>query len=148
MKKVLLLILIFIIFFAFCSCGNTPSIEEGTLLYDCGIKSIDDIDKCVIVYDDPDNPVKVTDFNDLLSLVYYKDSGACPSELLPEVMLFPGPKRINITFGDKSCWFFLMEDGTIVTPVGSTHEYIWLYKASEENILTLEKIEEICEKYK
>ena len=146
MKKAILLTLILTVICTLSACTSTPSFREGTLLYDCGITSLEDIDISTIMYDET-GEVEITDKEDLIPLTQYEYEGVCPAETLSQLILFPATKRISVSFNDKTQKIFIMEDGTIGVNIADGEGFL-LYEAPSAHRLTPEKLEEIYKKYK
>lgn len=146
MKKNILLVLIITTLFTLCACNDTATFEEGTLLYDCGITSMDDIDSCTLLYDET-GEMEITNMEDLIPLSKYEYKEVCPSETLPQLLLFPKTKWINISFNGEDQRFLVMEDGIIGVASAEGVGFL-LYEAPAEHRLTPSKMEKLYEKYK
>lgn len=134
MKKVFSLVLIFLLVIALASCETKSGIVEGSILFDCGAASLEDIESFNIL--DADS-TKITKAEDIEMLCHYMYVGELPAEELPELLSFPKTKRLSITINGKPHTLYLRDDGTLT--VLSEGEGYKTYQADEEYRITSEK---------
>ena len=149
MKRVLLVITVFFIIVTLCCCGN-PTVTnndfvEGSLLFDIGANSIDDIEYCEIIDDGaiPEIFIGEDDFN-LFAKYRYKSN--YPSDKLHELIVFPKNKRMIICVNGNVFALYIMEDGNIGVQI-SEEEGFKLYQADKKNQITSDKYDKLVKKY-
>ena len=149
MKRILLFVTAFVVIITLCGCVNLTvagnDFAEGSLLFDMGANSIDDIDYCKIIDDGaiPEIFIEQDDF-DLFAKYRYKDD--YPSDKLHELMVFPTNKLINISVDEKVFGLYVMEDGNIGVRI-SEEEGFKVYQADKENQITSDKYYNLVKKY-
>ena len=149
MKRILLFVTAFVVIITLCGCVNLTvagnDFAEGSLLFDMGANSIDDIDYCKIIDDGaiPEIFIEQDDF-DLFAKYRYKDD--YPSDKLHELMVFPTNKLINISVDEKVFGLYVMEDGNIGVRI-SEEEGFKIYQADKSNKITPDKYDNLVKKY-
>lgn len=149
MKRILLFVTAFVVIITLCGCVNLTvagnDFAEGSLLFDMGANSIDDIDYCKIIDDGaiPEIFIDQDDF-DLFAKYRYKDD--YPSDKLHELMVFPTNKLINISVDEKVFGLYVMEDGNIGVRI-SEEEGFKIYQADKSNKITPDKYDNLVKKY-
>ena len=149
MKRKLLFVTFFVLIITLCGCGNLTvannDFVEGSLLFDMGANSIDDIDYCKIIDDGP-IPEIFIDKEDFNLFAKYRYKGDYPSDKLHELLVFPTNKPINISIDEKVFALYVMEDGNIGVRI-SEEEGFKVYQADKENQITSDKYYNLVKKY-
>ena len=149
MKRILLLAIGFGLIIILCCCGN-PTVAnndfvEGSLLFDMGANSMDDIEYCKII-DDGVVPEIIIDESDFDLFAKYRYNGNYPSDKLHELIVFPTNKLINISIDEKVFALYVMEDGNIGVRI-SEEEGFKVYQADKKNQITSDKYDKLVKKY-
>lgn len=149
MKKIVLFVTGFVLIITLCCCGKQTDVNkdfvEGSLLFDMGVNSMEEVDYCKII-DDGDIPEFFLSEEDLKLFAKYQYKSDYPSEKLHELIVFPTNKLINISVDDKVFALYLMEDGNIGVQI-SEEEGFKLYQADKKNQITPEKYDKLVNKY-
>jgi len=149
MKRILLFVIGFVLIIILCCCGN-PTVAnndfvEGSLLFDMGANSMDDIEYCKII-DDGVVPEIIIDESDFDLFAKYRYNGNYPSDKLHELIVFPTNKLINISIDEKVFALYVMEDGNIGVRI-SEEEGFKVYQADKKNQITSDKYDKLVKKY-
>lgn len=139
MKKFFSLVLAFLFVFAFASCETKSKIVEGSLLFDCGAASLENIESFSILHENGSDNTEITKAEDIELLCHYMYVEDLPAEELPELLTFPKTKRLSITINENSWTLYLRDDGTVTAL--SEDEGYKTYQADEEYRITLEKFD-------
>lgn len=149
MKRMLLVIAVFFIIVTLSCCGN-PTVAnndfvEGSLLFDIGANSIDDIEYCKII-DDGTIPETYIGEDDFKLFAKYRYKSNYPSDKLHELIVFPTNKLINISVAEKVFALYVMEDGNIAVKISEEGGFK-LYHADKQNQITPDKYNKLLKKY-
>ena len=149
MKKILLVLLVFVLTMAFCSCSKENTFVEGNLLYDLGAKSFEDIEKVEFWHKEYqgtyEEKVEITEKQDIEVLCDYTYSSVYPRDKLHELLVFP-TNSIYVTINGVQHRLFLGDDGSLTT-VLVDNMYNTTYKAEEGKGITTSVWKEFIEKY-
>lgn len=149
MKKMLLFFIGFVLIITLCCCGKQTDVNkdfvEGSLLFDIGANSMDEVEYCNIIDDGaiPEIFIGEDDFNLFAKYRYKSDY---PSDKLHELIIFPTNKLINISVNGKEFALYLMEDGNIGVRI-SEEEGFKLYQADKKYQITPKKYDALVSKY-
>ena len=149
LKKILLFVTCFFIFITLCSCGNHTDVNEdfveGSLLFDIGASSIENVEWCKIINDGTIPEIFIGE-DDFSLFAKYRFKSDYPFDKLHELLVFPKNKLINICIDGKEFALYLMEDGNIGVRI--SEEGFKLYQADKNNQITPEKYDNLVNEYK
>ena len=167
MKKAFVLIMVLGLFFGLCSCKkaeppqNNTSIESNTDEYKptlicnlTGTENLDNISDFIIGDTYGNEPIEITNKNDLDFIKKYTYTGELPQNELHELFKFPDTKTASLKAngGEKS--FYILSDGRIAiktmcgdSGVPESERTYDIYTADYEYNLTEERLIELLKKY-
>ncbi len=147
MKKIRLILMTIVLILACSSCGEKNTFVEGSLLYDLGAKSFEDIEKVEFLYEeyqgDYEQKPVITQKKDIELLLNYKYSSKYPSDKLDELFIYP-TNSIYVTIRGVQYQLCLGDDGSLTTVPGNKS---WTYKAEQDKGITNSVWEEFIRKY-
>ena len=150
MKKIFAILLVLVVGFCFCSCSENEPITEDSLLYFCGVKTLEDIEKIEFIYEEyqyiHEGNVEITESEDLEIFKYYKYQSDFPDNRLHELFIFPCDK-FTLTVNGKLYNFYLHEDGSLTSVPAQDVKGLKTYQADEEHRITKDKFNEWIIKY-
>ena len=149
MRKILLFVIGFVFIITLCCCGN-PTVAnsdfvEGSLLFDMGANSMEDIEYCEII-DDGAIPEIFIGEDDFKLFTKYQYKSDYPFDKLHELIVFPKNKRMSICVNGNVFALYLMEDGNIGVQI-SEEEGFKVYQADKQNQITPDKYNKLVKKY-
>jgi hypothetical protein len=148
-KKFFVFIICFFCFLILCSCGENNQISEdfveGSLLFDMGAKSTEDIEYCKIIDDGPIPEIFIDD-EEFDLFVKYRYKSDYPFDKLHELLLFPENKRIDICIEGNVFALYLMDDGNIGVQT-LKGEAFKIYYADKNDRITPKKYDVLVNKY-
>ena len=148
-RKILFYLISFSVFITLGACGEYKDVSkdfiEGSLLFDMGANSIENVEYCKIIDEDSVTEILVEEeeFN-LFAKYRYKE--VYPLDKLHELTVFPNNKRINISIEGDVFVLYLMEDASIVVNIIEEEGYR-LYAAEKEYQITSEKYDDLVKEY-
>lgn len=167
MKKAFVLIMVLGLFLGLCSCKkaeppqNNTSIESKTDEYKptlicnlTGTENLDDISDFIIGDTYGNEPIEITNKNDLDFIKKYTYAGELPHNEMHELFKYPDTKTASLKAngGEKS--FHILSDGRIAiktmcgdSGVPETERTYDIYTADNEYKLTEERLIELLKKY-
>ena len=151
MKKFFFVLMIAVLIFTCCSCGEKNTFIEGNLLYDLGAKSFDDVEKVEFMYEEYEgyysDKLEISENEDIQMLCSYIYSLDYPTDKLHEIYVFPS-NSFYVTIGDVEYQLFLGEDGNLTTVPNNDLNKACIYKAENGKGFTYNVCEQLIKKYK
>ena len=150
MKKIALMLMIVVLIFVCCSCGEEHAFVEGNLLYDLGAKSFEDIEKVGFWYEeyqgDYENKIEITQKKDIELLLNYKYSSDYPADKLHELFIYP-TNSIYVTIKGIEYQLCLGEGGALTTVPSNNMNRTRTYTTEKGKGFTDSVWEQIIQKY-
>lgn len=149
MRRILLFVIGFVFIITLCCCENhiveNNDFVEGSLLFDMGANSMEDIEYCEII-DEGAIPEIFIGEDDFKLFTKYQYKSDYPFDKLHELIVFPKNKRMIICVNGNVFALYLMEDGNIGVRI-SEEEGFKLYQADKKHKITSDKYDELVKKY-
>ena len=149
MKKIIAIILIIILNLSLCGCSGKEKITEDSLLYLCGAKTIQDIEKIEFIHQDYQNyqegEIEITQTQDFEIFKYYKYQSDFPSDRVHELHLYP-TNRFTITVNEEIYRFYLQDNGSL-TYIPTDNTAPKTYTAENNRGITKQKFNELIVEY-
>lgn len=150
MKKLFLIGIVIILILVCCSCNSENTFVEGSLLYDLGAKSFENIEKVGFWHEeyqgDYEEKIEITKNEDIEILCNYNYSSDYPSDELHKLFVFP-TNSLYVTIDEVEYQLVLSENSELTTVPNNNFNKARTYKAEKGKGFTNDVWQRLIQNY-